>query len=352
MDSSTPILIFRVASLGDHVLSLPVLHLIARRFPHQQRILITNAPHHPKAPTATSIFQGSNLVHQIIELPHNLSRKPAQVFRLFRKIRQSSAKALIYCSPPCASGKTSWFRNVLFFYLSGIRHFFGVPWHRQGEYLTLPTGMMESEASRLARSLVSLGDAALEQSSSWDLQLTEAESEEARETLLPWQGTPFFAISISSSIQAKDWPVDRWRELMPLLRKAFPSHGFIAVGALKDRDSSQAVLSAWEGVSLNLCGLVSPRQTAALLSHCLIFFGVDSGPMHLAASRDIPCVIVFAARTLPGIWFPRGKNNQILYKQTDCANCGLQVCLKENRRCILSITPEEMVASALRILPR
>jgi ADP-heptose:LPS heptosyltransferase len=106
----------------------------------------------------------------------------------------------------------------------------------------------------------------------------------------------------------------------------------------------------WAGPKLNLCGRLTPRESAAVLEHAVVFLGPDSGPMHLAASVGVPCVIAFSAAGLPGIWFPSGKKHQIVYHQTSCQGCLLQTCTVEARRCLTSITVAEMAAAVDRIL--
>ena len=48
------ILIYRLGSLGDTVVALPCFHLIARKFPHAERVLLTNFPVHAKAPASAA----------------------------------------------------------------------------------------------------------------------------------------------------------------------------------------------------------------------------------------------------------------------------------------------------------
>ena len=57
------VLIHRLGSLGDMVVALPSLHLIARRFPDAERRLLTNFPVNAKAPAAAAVLGESGLVH-------------------------------------------------------------------------------------------------------------------------------------------------------------------------------------------------------------------------------------------------------------------------------------------------
>ncbi|MGA7884288.1 MAG: hypothetical protein WCA44_01005, partial [Acidobacteriaceae bacterium] len=53
------VLIYRLGSLGDTVVTLPALHVIERAFPQAERRMLTNLPVHAKAPAAWAILEGS-----------------------------------------------------------------------------------------------------------------------------------------------------------------------------------------------------------------------------------------------------------------------------------------------------
>lgn len=105
--------------------------------------------------------------------------------------------------------------------------------------------------------------------------------------------------------------------------------------------------SYWTGKVINLCGELAPRETAAVLRKAELFLGSDSGPMHLAAAAGVPCVIAFAARTRPGIWFPHGAANRVLYRNVDCAGCNLETCIEQKKKCLTSITVDDMLAASI-----
>ena len=148
-------------------------------------------------------------------------------------------------------------------------------------------------------------------------------------------------------MQAKDWGEENWRLLLDRLALEFPEHGMILVGAKDDAEVSASASAAWEGRRLNLCGRLKPRETAAALRTAELFLGPDSGPMHFAAAAGVPCAIAFASRTMPGIWYPIGSGHQIVYHALPCSNCDLTVCIENRKRCLTSITIEEMLAAAL-----
>jgi ADP-heptose:LPS heptosyltransferase len=73
--------------------------------------------------------------------------------------------------------------------------------------------------------------------------------------------------------------------------------------------------------------------------------------MHLAASVQTPCVAIFAARNLPRVWFPYGDRHRILYHHVNCQGCGLETCIVEKKKCITSITVDEVLEQVTAVLP-
>jgi ADP-heptose:LPS heptosyltransferase len=72
--------------------------------------------------------------------------------------------------------------------------------------------------------------------------------------------------------------------------------------------------------------------------------------MHLAAAVGTPCVAIFSARNFPRQWFPRGNFNKIIYHGTDCAGCLLELCIEEKKKCILSITVDEVQSAVMDLV--
>ena len=68
MGSAKRVLIYRLGSLGDTLVALPALHLVARAFPDAVRRMLTNFPVNVKAPAAAAILGDSRLVLLVLSL--------------------------------------------------------------------------------------------------------------------------------------------------------------------------------------------------------------------------------------------------------------------------------------------
>jgi ADP-heptose:LPS heptosyltransferase len=213
---------------------------------------------------------------------------------------------------------------------------------------------LEPEGARLARNLAELGGAHLDAPASWDLLLTDQENIRAKEVLVATAGRPLIAVSVGTKVQSKDWGRDNWQALLNRLAKQYPGHALALCGAAEESAASEFAADGWRQNSsapvINLCGLLTPRESAAVFAQARLFVGHDSGPMHLAAAVQTPCVAIFAARNKPRVWFPYGKQHRVLYHQTECWGCGLETCIIERKKCLTSITVEEVVAEVRHVL--
>jgi len=98
------VLIYRLGSLGDTMVALPSLHVVERAFPNARRVMLTNLPVHAKAPMASAVLEGSGLVHGYIDYPVG-TRNPAELARVWLKIRRFRPEAMVYLAPPRGSDR-------------------------------------------------------------------------------------------------------------------------------------------------------------------------------------------------------------------------------------------------------
>jgi heptosyltransferase-3 len=344
------VLIYRLGSLGDTVVALPGYHLLARRFPDAERVLLTNFPVNAKAPASAAVLGGSGLVQRYMRYTVG-TRKIGELVGLAWQIRRLKPDLLVYLMDLRSAGSIR--RERLFFRLAGVRQMVGFPGAEDLQrHVDGTTGHYESEAFRLGRLIGDLGDVKAGELANWDLRLTAEERETARAGLGPLADRPLIVCGPATKMQAKDWGRENWRELIQRLSGSYPGHGLALVGSQDDAEFSEYAAGDWTGPKVNLCGRLSPRETAAVLEHAEVFLGPDSGPMHLAASVGVPCVIAFSAHGLPGVWFPMGDQHEIVYHQVECFNCGLETCAVMQKKCMRSIAVDEMEQAVGRVLQR
>lgn len=310
------VLIFRLGSLGDTIVSLPCFHAIARRFGRSRRIVVTNSPVSEKAPRMEAILGGSGLVHDYLEF-----KSPLDIFHsrtLLAEVRATGASTLVYLGP--RPSRAAFLRDLVFFRLAGIKQIHGgSPLRRLRNREDARTGFLDHEAKFLASSIESVGRIDLDDRSFWDLRLTEQEKKRAADLVRGVAGGGFIIVGAGGKVAKNQWGQDRWRDVLNRISNAWPGLGIVFVGSKDEKASYEDLAGAWAGPSVIAAGYLSPRETAAAISQSRAFVGHDSGPLHLAAAMDVPCVGIFGDNNPPGRWHPYGGIHRVIHSTAGVA---------------------------------
>jgi len=307
------LLIYRMGSLGDTVVALPVFHMLAREYADAERRILTNMPVNSDAPAIQAVLGGGGFVDGYFTYPYG-TRNFGALNTLRKAIRNWGPDLAIYLNEP--RGNLVQYRDIIFLKLCGVHNIIGVPATAElSKHDSLREhGLWEAEASRLARCVADIGAVDLDGAQNWSLNFTPAEEKQAQATLSSWEGRDcFIAFSIGAKIDFKSWGNNRWAELLAKISGNHPELGLVFLGGPNDGERSNIAANGWTGPKLNLCGKLTPRESALVMRDAKVFMGHDSGPMHLAASVRTPSVCVFSTHAKPGIWFPCGLQHRILY---------------------------------------
>jgi ADP-heptose:LPS heptosyltransferase len=306
------LLIYRMGSLGDTIVALPIFNLLRRAFPDAERCVLTNIPINSDAAPLQEVLGGGGFADGYFTYPIG-TRSPRRLLALRQEIRDWYPDATVYVTERRGLALR---RDLLFLRWCGVRQVMCAPIGRDLQTHRAPDnhGLWESEAARLARCTAALGEADIANPASWSLRPTDMEKKSADKILSSWPGAgSFAAFSIGAKIDVKSWGDDRWASLLVGLSARHPGLGLALIGGPNDRERSDKAARGWQGPVLNLCGDVTPRLSALVIERAKIFMGHDSGPMHLAASVGTPSVSVFSRHARPGIWFPFGAHNRVFY---------------------------------------
>jgi ADP-heptose:LPS heptosyltransferase len=320
---SANLIIFRIGSIGDTVVALPCFHAISRAFPRHRKVLLTNALASARASSVESVIEGTGLIDTTLYFPVGRGKLSHSV-ALARQLRQVDAEALVYLAPRTTGLQV--YRDLLFFRAAGIRRVIGAPLAIGARecHVNPTTHELEPEVERLARILSASIPVDLSPAS-WDLRLAPREHAVATqrlEGLLGWR--PLVALSPGAKIPAKDWGEERWADLIRLLQLRLPAISLVFVGAPDERALTERLAQLWNGVKLNLCGELTPRESAAVLSRCNLLVCHDSGPMHLAASQGTRCVALFGNFNRPRQWFPYGRDHVVIHESNGVSHIGVE----------------------------
>jgi len=166
-------------------------------------------------------------------------------------------------------------------------------------------------------------------------------------------------LHVSAGNPFRRWPETSFADLAAGLVNADPSRWVLITGGPSDRDAATRVIDDarrraghsavrildGEGLSLS--------ELRALMDRAALFVGGDSGPLHIAATSDVPVVGLYgptlAERSAP--WRPRSVRTMSVDAGTlPCRPCDQRVCAPGDFRCLTTIAPAAVRDAAERLL--
>lgn len=307
------VVVYRLGSLGDTIVALPCFHHIARTMPQAERVVLTNIPVSSKAAPLEGILGGSGLIHRTMAYPVG-TRSIKALWRLRHQLKALHTDTLVYLTP--GRGLKATWRDVLYFRLCGFKHIIGAPVTHdlQHNRAINEEGAVERECVRLARCLSTLGPIDLHDAAMWDLRLQDSERQTALQAIAPLSGHTYIAINMGGKLAKNDWGMDNWVKLLKQLSSDHPAYGLLVVGGAEDSLRAQRVAQIWSGPVVDACGQLSPRESAAAMQGARCFIGHDSGPLHLAAAMNVPCLGLFGDNNPPQKWHPIGPAHRLIHR--------------------------------------
>jgi heptosyltransferase-3 len=151
---------------------------------------------------------------------------------------------------------------------------------------------------------------------------------------------PFAVIRPGASQANKRWPTERFAAIAQWLREA---HGIATVVNLGPGDEQIAaeVRQRFAGLGIIVSDLVL-QGLVALLAGSSLFIGNDTGPTHIAAALDKKCVVIFGASDSK-VWSPWKTEYRLVENPFPCKQCPRGKCESVGTsQCILSIGVDEV----------
>lgn len=179
---------------------------------------------------------------------------------------------------------------------------------------------------------------------------TEAWARAERERLAP--GGVCVALAPGAQHATKRWPEERWCDLES--RLAARGVGRLLIGTAAERRSLPRLEAQVAGAKGAAWYTGSIEQAAALLGESAVAVTHDSGLMHLAAARGREVVAMFGS-TSPVLGFrPVGAGHTVICRDLPCQPCtlhGRAACPRGHFRCMTTIEPGEVEEAVRARLP-
>ena len=142
----------------------------------------------------------------------------------------------------------------------------------------------------------------------------------------------------------KRWDLARYAELLKRMKESIPATMLILWGPGEEEEARQ--LRDMAGAGVVLPANLGVAQLCAVLKRADMYVGGDTGVMHLAAFSGVPVVAIFGP-TDPKVNAPYGPAHRVVRKELSCSPCRDKNC--KERTCLTSITPEEVFEEVNRM---
>lgn len=161
-----------------------------------------------------------------------------------------------------------------------------------------------------------------------------------------YQEAPYICVAPSSVWFTKQFPAEKWVELINVLP---PQYTVYLLGAPTDSVLAQGIIDKVTRANVqHLCGKLNFLQSAALMAGAEMNYANDSAPLHFASAMHAPVTAVFCS-TVPAFGFgPLRENGRVveLKERLYCRPCGLhgyKACPEGHFRCAMEITNEQLL---------
>ena len=159
------------------------------------------------------------------------------------------------------------------------------------------------------------------------------------------------ALAPGAAHATKRWPVAHWSALAERLGAA--GNRPVIVGGPEDRGLAQQLVAEGGGAVASAAGEFSLQETGALLARARVVVSGDTGVMHMATGVGTPVVALFGPTVGQFGFFPYRARAAVLERALDCRPCsatGTAACPLGHHRCLADITPEEVAAAVERLV--
>ena len=337
------VLVVRLRSIGDTVLSTPSLFALKRFLPHAAVDILLED-------WVAPVLDGFAHVDNIITLERKSASARARVARRLRANRYDVVYNL-------HGGTTA----TLLARATGAKHRVG---YQTYQYARLHSHLSPSSSSlwgqnkthSVEQQLALLGWTGVPVSDRPPTQLAVTAAAAAtiasRLQAAGLTNTSFAVIHPAAAFATKQWAAEKFARVAEEL--AGQGLGIVAITA---PDEAQIVDDLRRNTAAPVAALtdLSLPEITALLARARLFVGNDSGIAHIAAAVETPTVVIFGSSNIAH-WQPWTSGAaraaaEVVYEEMECQPCHGYFCEKfDEPECIKRVPVERVVAAVARVL--
>lgn len=154
----------------------------------------------------------------------------------------------------------------------------------------------------------------------------------------------------------KRYPIERFSEAIKKIANLDHNLTFQIFGSNQDSNLAKKIIQ--ENLELNIIdytGKLTLLETAAKIQNCKCFISNDTGLMHIASAFKVPIVGIFGSTVKNFGFTPYGTDFRIVESKEKlncrpCTHIGKSSCPKKHFKCMNKIEPEDIVIAYKQLL--
>jgi heptosyltransferase-2 len=162
---------------------------------------------------------------------------------------------------------------------------------------------------------------------------------------------PLIAIAPGAAHATKRWPLEHWRALVSQITSGGSSVAI--VGGPGDSSLGAELAGSGQGQVASAAGIFGLQSTGALLRRSAAVVSGDTGVMHMATGVGTPVVALYGPTVEPFGFFPYARRATVLQVALSCRPCSSQGgprCPLGHHRCMLELRPDLVYDSVRRCI--
>jgi heptosyltransferase-2 len=162
-------------------------------------------------------------------------------------------------------------------------------------------------------------------------------------------GRPIVALAPGAAHATKRWPADRWQALAAALAER--GSDVVLVGGPGDREVADAIAAATAGAA-SAAGRTSLQETGAIIRRATALVSGDTGVMHMATAVGTAVVALFGPTVRQFGFFPYAERARVVELPLGCRPChamGGPACPLGHHLCLRGIAPESVMEAVMEM---
>jgi len=328
------ILIIQTASIGDVILSTPVLEKLHKFYPDSKIDFLLKKEN-------KSLLKEHPFLNKIL-IWDKKQNKYKNLFNIIKQVRANKYDYVINIQRFASSGLITVLSGAKaiigfnknpfsFLFTKSVKHIIGTKQHHRHE---------------AERNLELIKDITDNKICPVNIKLYPSDKDYAYTK--QYKNSEYLCIAPTSLWWTKQYPEKKWIEF---IKEVNTKYKIYLIGSDKDYTACQNIIYKSECPNVqNLSGKLSLLHTAALMKDAKMNFVNDSAPLHIASAMNAPVTAIFCS-TIPEFGFgPLSENSNIIEtkKTLNCRPCGLhglKKCPEKHFNCAYTIDKKQLLNS-------